>query len=566
MAPLAALGLLALPLMGPRIDFCKGPARIIPMKNDASKAPPRPRRKPVPRRRLDLREFERKIQVRQIRMEDFEQIVDMQKRCFPGMHPWLREHIESQLRIFPEGQLCVEYQGKVVASSCSLIVDFDLYEEWHNWREIADQGYIRNHTPDGDTLYGIEIMVDPDFRGRKLARRLYDARKELCRRHNLARIIIGGRIPGYGTYAGKMSASEYAEKVMERTLFDPVLTTQLANGFDLKQLIPNYFPSDEASKGYATFLEWTNLDYVPDTTKRMHQVSLVRICAVQYQMRQVEGFADFEKQCEYFIDTAADYESDFVLFPELVTTQLLSSVEARDPAEGARKLAELTPQYLDFFTRMAVRYNVNIVGGSQFTLEEDRLYNVAYLFRRNGTIERQYKLHVTPAERRWWGTVGGDELHVFETDRGKIAMLVCYDVEFPELVRIAVGKGAQILFVPFNTNDRDAYLRVRYCAQARCVENQVYVAISGCTGNLPFVENADVHYAQSGIFTPSDYSFARDGIAAECTPNIETLVVHDVDLETLRRHRLTGSVTNWSDRRKDLYQVRYRDHDEERGV
>jgi predicted amidohydrolase len=83
----------------------------------------------------------------------------------------------------------------------------------------------------------------------------------------------------------------------------------------------------------------------------------------------------------------------------------------------------------------------------------------------------------------------------------------------------------------------------------------VFVAISGCTGNLPFVPNADVHYAQSGIFTPLDFSFARDGIAAECTPNIETLVMADVDLELLRRHRYAGTVQPWNDRRDDLYGV-----------
>jgi len=184
---------------------------------------------------------------------------------------------------------------------------------------------------------------------------------------------------------------------------------------------------------------------------------------------------------------------------------------------------------------------------------------VSYLFRRDGTIGRQYKIHVTPAERRWWGIKPGNKVEVFDTDRGRVAILICYDIEFPELGRIAASKGAQIVFVPFNTSDRHGYLRIRYCAQARCIENHLYAAVSGCIGNLPFVDNADVHYAQSGVFTPCDFSFARDGVAAECTPNIETLVVQDVDVELLRRHRQGGSVQNWNDRRADLYRVRYRD-------
>jgi predicted amidohydrolase len=402
-------------------------------------------------------------------------------------------------------------------------------------------------------------MVHPDYRGLKLARRLYASRREICRRFNLARSIIGGRIPGYGKYADEMSAREYAEKVITRGLYDPVLTTQAANGFVLKRLIPDYFPDDSASRGYATFLEWTNLDYVPESRHRMQRVSHVRICSVQYQMRLVKSFEEFAAQCEFFIDTASDDKSDFVLFPELFTTQLLTLVKAKYPAEAARSLAEMTPDYLDLFTDLAIRYNVNIIGGSQFAVEDGELRNVSYLFRRDGTIGRQYKIHITPAERRWWGVKPGNKVEVFDTDRGKIAILICYDIEFPELARIAASKGAQIVFVPFNTDSRHGYLRIRHCAQARCIENHFYVAVSGCVGNLPFVDNADVHYAQSGVFTPVDFSFARDGIAAECTPNIETLVVQDVDIEQLRRHKQGGSVQNWIDRRTDVYRVRYRE-------
>jgi predicted amidohydrolase len=227
-----------------------------------------------------------------------------------------------------------------------------------------------------------------------------------------------------------------------------------------------------------------------------------------------------------------------------------------------RKLSDFTPSYLDLFTRLAVKYNVNVIGGSHFTLEENDLYNVAYLFRRDGTLGKQYKLHITPAERQWWGVKGGQRVEVFDTDKGKIAIGVCYDIEFPEVTRIAVERGARIIFVPFCTDERNAYLRVRYCAQARCIENHVYVAISGSVGNLPNVESLGIHYAQSAIFTPSDIPFARDAIAGECPPNIETVIFEDLDLELLKRHRQSGSVLNWQDRRTDLYEVKY--HQDER--
>ncbi len=513
---------------------------------------------PPDKKQIQLEEFEREIVVRPIKIEDYDELVAMQAICFPGMQTWGHDQIQSQLRLFPEGQLAVEYESKVVASASSLIVDFGDYSDWHDWKEIADGGYIRNHDPEGDTLYGIEIMVHPDYRGLKLARRLYEARRELARRFNLARSIVGGRIPNYHKFADELSAREYVERVRDGQLFDPVLTTQTANGFVLKELIPNYFPSDKASCGYATFLEWTNLDYVSDPRRRYLRVHNVRIAAVQYLMRTIASMDEFEAQCEFFIDAASDYKSDFVVFPELMSTQMLSFMEEKTrPQVAARKLAELTPRYLDFFTGMAIKYNVNIIGGSQFVIEGEHLRNCSYLFHRDGGIDRQYKIHITPAERRWWGVTPGDMVEVFETDRGRVSIQICYDIEFPELARIAAAKGAQIIFVPFNTNDRDGYLRIRTCAQARCIENHVYAVISGCTGNLPFVDNADVHYAQSGIYTPADVPFARDGVAAECTPNIETLVVRDVDIEQLRRHRLRGTVQNWNDRRTDLYHVNY---------
>jgi predicted amidohydrolase/GNAT superfamily N-acetyltransferase len=506
---------------------------------------------------LNLEDFESRVVLRPLRPDDYDELVALEKKCFPGIAVWKREQVESQIAHFPEGQMCIVLDGRLVASSSSLIVEFDDYDAWHSWQEISADGYITNHDPEGDTLYGIEIMVDPALRGFRLSRRLYDARKELARRLNLRRILIGGRIPGYGEHADRLSAREYVEQVINKNLFDPVLTAQLANGFALQALIPDYLPGDMESRGYATFLEWRNLDHRSEPHARTRTFAPVRISLVQYLLQRVSSFEQFEYQCEFYVDTAGDYNSDFVLFPELFTTQLLSLVDEKRPGLAARRLAEFAPRYLELMAHLAIRYNVNVVGGSTFVLEDERIYNIAYLFRRDGSIEKQYKIHVTPNEKRWWGVDPGEHLQVFDTDRGKIAIAVCYDIEFPELGRIAAAQGANIIFVPFNTNDRLGYLRVRSCALARAIENQIYVAIAGCTGTLPFIENADIHYSQCGIFTPSDISFARDAVASESTPNIETVLTHDVDVELLRRNRHSGTVRPWTDRRKDLYSVRY---------
>jgi predicted amidohydrolase/GNAT superfamily N-acetyltransferase len=508
---------------------------------------------------IELKEYERRTVLRSLRIEDYDSLVAMHLKCFPGLQPWSRAQIESQLQIFPEGQICIEIDGQLAASSGSLIIEFDPEAAYHNWREVADNGFIRNHKPSGDTLYGIEIMVDPEFRGMKLSRRIYDRRKDLCRERNLAGMIIGGRIPGYHEHADRLSAREYVERVMDKSLHDPVLTAQVANGFTLLGLIPNYVPDDKQSLGYATYLEWRNLDYVRGAKRRFHHVvEPVRLAVVQYQLRTLRNFDEFARQCAFFIDAAStDYRADFIVFPELFTTELLSFVSTTRPGLAARKLAEFTPQYLELFTDLAVKYNINIVGGSQFVVEDDVLYNVAFLFRRDGTLGKQYKIHVTPSERQWWGVSPGKRVEVFDTDCGKIAIVICYDIEFPELVRIAAQKGALIVFVPYNTDTRHGYLRIRNCSLARCVENHIYVAVSGCTGNLPFVENADLHYAQCAVFTPADAEFARDAIGAESQANIETMIIHDVDVELLRRHKLQGDVQNWYDRRRDIYKIVY---------
>ncbi|MBO8171914.1 MAG: bifunctional GNAT family N-acetyltransferase/carbon-nitrogen hydrolase family protein [Bacillaceae bacterium] len=505
--------------------------------------------------KIDLSRFEKKIILRNIKPEDIDDIIALNKVCFPNMETWKREELESHLKHFPEGQFCVEYDGKIIGSSSSLIVDFDEYDDQHSYNEITDNGYIRNHDPEGQNLYGIEVMVHPDYRRMKIGKRLYEARKDLCRRLNLKSIIIGGRIPNYHKYADRMSPREYVEEVMKQNIYDPVLTFQMMNGFVLKRILINYLDDDAASHKFATLMEWHNPDYLPKPRRHYRRSLPVRISVVQYMLKKIKSFEDFATQCEYFIDASANYRSDFAVFPESFTMQLLSFLEEQIPSKQIKKLAEFTEDYINLFTELAVRYNINIIGGSTFVEEDNSIYNVAYLFRRDGTIARQYKLHITTDEKRWWGIQPGDKLNVFDTDCGKIAILTSYDIQFPELARIAVDKGAQILFTPFSVEDQQGYLRVRYCSQARAVENQVYTVIAGTVGNLTHVPHVDVQYAQSGIFSPSDFAFSSNGVVGECSANIETIVVGEVDLEVLRRNRNVGTVTPLKDRRTDYYRI-----------
>jgi predicted amidohydrolase len=189
---------------------------------------------------------------------------------------------------------------------------------------------------------------------------------------------------------------------------------------------------------------------------------------------------------------------------------------------------------------------------------DGKLYNISYVCLPNGDVVEQPKLHVTPNERKWWGISGGDTLRVIDTPTAKIGVLICYDSEFPEAARYLADQGMEILFVPFCTDNRQGYLRVRHCSQARAIENQIYVALAGNVGNLPDVTNMDVQYGQAAVLTPSDFEFARDGIAAEADANEETVLVCDLDLDELHTARQSGTVTPRFDRRSDLFGLVYK--------
>ena len=333
-----------------------------------------------------------------------------------------------------------------------------------------------------------------------------------------------------------------------------MLSFQLANDFHVRRVVPGYEPLDRATRGYAAMLEWINIHYEEKKDERGlgGAKDVVRIGAIQWQMRPVESFADLMRQVEFFIDAISGYKADFALLPEFFTAPLMAHTRENDPAQAVRSLAEYGPQLCGELQRLAVSYNVNIIAGSMPEYREQELRNASYLFRRDGSSETQYKLHITPDEKAYWGMRGGDSLHAFDTDSGRIGILICYDIEFPELPRLLAEKGVGILFVPYWTDTRNAYLRVRYCAQARAIENECYVVMTGSVGNLPNVANMDIQYSQSAILTPSDFSFPPDGIAAEATPNTETVLVADLDMSLLKELRTHGTVRNLLDRRLDL--------------
>jgi predicted amidohydrolase/GNAT superfamily N-acetyltransferase len=502
-----------------------------------------------------------RLEVRQAELADAAAIVDLVRRSYTDLPGYTETEVRAQINNFGQGCFVAELDEGIAGYCASIRVPERIALAPHTWREITGRGLGSRHDPKGDWLYGYEMCVDPKDRGRRLGRRLYEARRELAESLSLKGIAFGGRMPNLARYRKRVEGpQDYLQQVEAGRIHDPVIRFQLANGFQPIAVLEDYLPADKKSLGNAALMIWRN-PFVEAGDVKTSALALgvesVRIACCQFQARAVKEFDEFLRNVEYFVDIAADYRSDFILFPELFTLQLLSfEKDELSPLEAIEKLSTYTPRIRDALSSMAMKYNINIIGGSHPTRTGDGdIHNVAFICLRDGAVHEQEKIHPTPNERYWWNIQGGDNIGAIQTDCGPIAVLICYDSEFPEIARRVVDEGARILFVPFCTDNRQGYMRVRYCAQARAIENQCFLAMAGNVGNLPNVQNMDIQYAQSCILTPCDFPFARDGIAAEASDNVEMLTIGDVNMSDLGWARAEGTVRNLHDRRFDLYEM-----------
>jgi len=459
-----------------------------------------------------------RLNLRPITIDDYAALVEVTQAAYKGIggQPWTLAQIRTLLAKFPAGQLCLLVAGRPVGFALTLIVDYAALGDQHSHRDAIGEYASPTHDQDGDVLYGIDVMLHDNARGMRVTQRLYEARKALCENLNLRAIIAGGRIPGYCQHAAEMSAREYVAAVARPDLYDPVLSFQLGNSFHVRRVLDNYLSFDSESKTWANLIEWPNLAYDPSNQPHRRRRRLVRLGSMQFQVRSLADFADLAALAE--------------------------------PS---------TPLRAGFF-ELAVRHNVNVIGGSMPLLEDGLLYDVAWVLRPDGRISGQHKLHVTPSERRRWGVVSGDRLQAISADCGRIGVLICYDVEFLELSRRLVDSGVQRLFVPFLTEMESGYQRVRHCSPARVIENEFLVAISVAGGSLAPIKASDVTFAQPGVYTPSEYPFPSNCTISGAASGSEALLVAEDNLELLDHLKSRGTVRNLCDRRSDLYGIAWR--------
>lgn len=274
-------------------------------------------------------------------------------------------------------------------------------------------------------------------------------------------------------------------------------------------------------------------------------MSKLRVASLQYYFRPVRHVDDFRDQVQSLVETVADYRCQLAVFPEYFTAQLLTLGDVKRPIDQQiRDLAQQVPLYVELMGSLARKHRVYLVAGTIPVVEPETnlVHNDCYVFSPEGGVQVQGKLHMTRFESAEWLVSPRNRLRVFETAFGRMAVTICYDVEFPELARAAARAGAKILCVPSCTDDRRGYYRVRYCSQARAIENQLYVIQASTVGSIPMVPAVHLNYGQAAIMTPCDYAFARDGVLAEGNVNDESMVIADLDLDTIAESREFGTV------------------------
>jgi predicted amidohydrolase len=271
----------------------------------------------------------------------------------------------------------------------------------------------------------------------------------------------------------------------------------------------------------------------------------IRVASLQYFIRPVDTYEQFQDQVVSLVETAQDYDCRLLVFPEYFTCQLLTLGNVKRPInEQIRDLANQGERFVKMMQDLAKGSGMYIVAGTIPVIQEGtgKIFNESYFFNPKGKYGVQGKIHMTRFETEDWFVSSQEKFKIFDTEFGKVAITICYDVEFPELARAAARHGAYILIVPSCTDDRQSFLRVRYCAQARAIENQMFVVHSPTVGSLPMVPAVPLNYGQAAILTPSDFIFSRDGILAEGVPNQESMVLGELDLKIIHEARERGTV------------------------
>jgi predicted amidohydrolase len=284
------------------------------------------------------------------------------------------------------------------------------------------------------------------------------------------------------------------------------------------------------------------------TPKALNMSTPIQIAACQFLVREVRDFKQFADHVNGLLDQAKD--AILVLLPELFTTELFTTLPdwRKRPFADLIDIDRYTDDYRQFFTNEASRRGQYIVAGSHLMRKDGAYYNVGHLFAPGGLVHQHVKTHIFPAESDW-STQEGDEMQVLDLPFAKVGFNICYEAEIPECSASLAEQGAEIILCPSDTFTEYGFWRVRHCAQARAIENQIYF-VHCCLGGGPGSPLPN-GWARSSIISPCDVPWKNaSGVIAEANPNKEMVIRGAVDLDVLRENREKGAATTFKDRRR----------------
>lgn len=287
----------------------------------------------------------------------------------------------------------------------------------------------------------------------------------------------------------------------------------------------------------------------------------MKIAAAAYPLDQFDSWSQYETKLSAWVAEAVAEGAELLVFPEYGGMELatLDGPEiAGDLERSLGAVARHMPGAHDLHISLARRHGVHILGASvpAFPKAGGRPVNRAHLYTPEGRIAHQDKQIMTRFERAPWNVVPGDGLTVFETDLGRIGILICYDSEFPLLGRALTE--ADILLVPSCTETLAGYWRVRIGAMARALENQCVAVMASVVGDATWSEAIETGFGAGGVFGPPDRGFPPNGVFAAGTMNAPGWTYADVDLTDVASVRADGVVlnrTHWDEQPARIHSV-----------
>lgn len=276
---------------------------------------------------------------------------------------------------------------------------------------------------------------------------------------------------------------------------------------------------------------------------------LLRLGLLQYGVSRIDTLDAWTAKLDALLAEGAR-GADLLVLPEYACMEVAAAATGgiAAPAEELHAVCAWAPELLRRMRAAAMRHAVWLLPGSlPFADADGRVRNRAPLIGPDGRFAFQDKTVMTRFEAEQWGVRSGAPPAVFDTPWGRIGIAICYDVEFPPIVRAQVEAGAWLILTPACTDTAHGFNRVAVSARARALENQCCVAIAPTVGEAPWLATLDANYGHAGVFGPIDRGFPPDGILARGALNMPGWVFATLDPARLAAVRQDGAVRNHRD-------------------